>query len=59
MTSTVWERREENEKQATKQGFYVDLNRHLLDHKTCYDQQNELGPLRLPLSELFAAHRPL
>jgi len=56
---TVWERREENEKQTTKQGFHVGLNSDLLDRKTCYDQQNELGPSRLPLSEPFAAHQPL
>ena len=52
---TVWERREEND----KQGFHVGLNSDLLDRKTCYDQQNELGPSRLPLSEPFAAHQPL
>ena len=37
---------------------HVGLNRDLLDHKTCYGQQNELGPLRLPLSKLFAARQP-
>jgi len=38
---------------------HVDFNRYLLDHKTCYGQRNELDPLRLPLSEPFAAHQPL
>lgn len=42
-----------------KTDTHVDFNRDLLDHKTCYDQRNELDPLRLPLSEPFAVHLPL
>jgi len=56
--STACEGREENNNNK-KQDIHVDFNRDLLDHKTCYGQRNELDPLRLPLSEPFAAHRPL
>ena len=57
--STACEGREENNKKTNKQDIHVDFNRDLLDHKTCYGQRNELDPLRLPLSEPFAAHQPL
>ena len=54
------ERKREKKKKKKKDiQVHVGLNRDLLDHKTCYDQRNELGPLRLPLSKLFAARQPL